>query len=125
MRQKRQVERGDDASVPLRQRCQHSSGQQYAGDVDEVEGAQHLQPRQQQASAAMHKTDGREQRATAEDGSGDGECACRPRQPAAAPAMPSRSSGISKPGYSYHRQLERKKYDRLSAARLYATLGSA
>ena len=41
-----------------------------------------------------------------------------------APAKPSRSSGISKPGYSNHCQLERKKYDRLRTARLYARLRS-
>ena len=63
----------------MRQLGQHASGQQYAGEVNEVKGAQHLQPRQQQASAAMHKTDGREQRTTAEDGRGDGQCACGPR----------------------------------------------
>jgi len=83
MRKRSQAEHGDDAFPPLRQRCQHAAGQQHAGDVDEVKGAQHLQPRQQQASAAVHKTHGHQQRTTPDYGRSDGQCACRPRRSSA------------------------------------------
>src|ERR1700722_14046087 len=58
---------------------EHSSRKQYAGDIDELKSTQHLQSRQQKASAAMNKTEGHKQSATAQDSCGRGERARRPQ----------------------------------------------
>src|ERR1700722_17254145 len=58
---------------------QQSSREKHAGDIDKLECAQHLEPGQQQAAAAVHEKQRYQQRATAHQGSSDGERTRAPR----------------------------------------------